>query len=177
MVAHAVALVATGTRTDDEILDSLQTDITSDDLRQRFQKLRACLQAGESVAGYANLISRKPGFVSGFAPDTACVAIYAWLRHRGDFRMTIEAVVRAGGDTDTVGFVAGSIAGAECGPDQLAPDWLANLRDWPIHADFIGRVAAGNKSRYPLWPFSLLRNMVFLLIVLTHGFRRLFPPY
>lgn len=177
MVAHAVALVATGTLTEDEILDCLQTDIGSDDFRTRFQKLRESLRAGESVEDYANSISRKPGFVSGFAPETACVAIYAWLRHRGDFRMTIESVVRAGGDTDTVGFVAGSIAGTECGPDGLVPDWLANLRDWPIHAGFIERIAAGNKSRYPNWPMSLVRNMCFLLIVLTHGFRRLLPPY
>ena len=178
MVAHAVALVATGTLlTEDEILDCLQTDIASDDLRTRFQKLRVSLQAGESVEEYANSISRKPGFVSGFAPETSCVAIYAWLRHRGDFRMTIESVVRAGGDTDTVGFVAGSIAGAECGPDGLVTDWLANLRDWPIHAGFIERIAAGNKSRHPNWPMSLVRNMCFLLIVLTHGFRRLLPPY
>jgi len=177
MVAHAVALVTTGTLTEDEVLDCLQTDIGSDDLRTRFQKLRVSLQAGESVEDYANSISRKPGFVSGFAPETACVAIYAWLRHRGDFRMTIESVVKAGGDTDTVGFVAGSIAGAECDPDRLAPDWLANLRDWPIHAGFIERIAAGNKSRYPNWPMSLVRNMCFLLIVLTHGFRRLLPPY
>lgn len=158
MVAHAVALVATRKVTEDEILDRLQTDIASDDLRTRFQKLRESLQAGESVEDYANSISRTPGFVSGFAPETSCVAIYAWLRHRGDFRMTIESVVRAGGDTDTVGFVAGSIAGAECGPDGLVPDWLANLRDWPIHAGFIERIAAGNKSRYPNWPISLLRR-------------------
>ncbi|MEI6656264.1 MAG: ADP-ribosylglycohydrolase family protein [Verrucomicrobiota bacterium] len=177
MVAHAVALVTTGKWTEDEILDCLQTDIASDDLRNRFLKLRASLQAGASVEEYANSISRKPGFVSGFAPETACVAIYAWLRHRGDFRITIEAVVRAGGDTDTVGFVAGSIAGAECGPDGLVTDWLANLRDWPIHAGFIERIAAGNKARYPNWPMSLVRNMCFLLIVLTHGFRRLLPPY
>lgn len=177
MVAHAVALVATGTWTEDEILERLQTDITSDDLRMRFQQLRVSLQARESVEDYANSISRTPGFVSGFAPETACVAIYAWLRHRGDFRMTIESVVRAGGDTDTVGFVAGSIAGADCGPDGLAPDWLANLLDWPIHAGFIEHISGGNKSRYPNWPVSLLRNMCFLIIVLTHGFRRLLPPY
>ena len=91
--------------------------------------------------------------------------------------MTIESVVRAGGDTDTVGFVAGSIAGAECAPDRLVPDWLANLWDWPIHAGFIERIAAGNKARYPNWPMSLARNMCFLIIVLTHGFRRLLPPY
>ena len=177
MVAHTVALVATGTWSEDEILERLQTDITSDDLRMRFQKLRECLGAGESVEDYANSISKKPGFVSGFAPDTACVAIYAWLRHRGDFRMTVESVVKAGGDTDTVGFVAGSIAGVECGPDHLVPDWLANLRDWPLHARFIERIAAGNWSRYPNWPISLIRNMCFLVIVLTHGFRRLLPPY
>ena len=177
MVAHAVGLAATGTLTNEEILERLQTDIESDDLRNRFLKLTASLQAGESVEAYANSISKKPGFVSGFAPETACVAIYAWLRHRGDFRMTIESVVKAGGDTDTVGFVAGSIAGTECGSDGLVSDWLENLRDWPIHAGFIERITAGNKSRYPNWPLSLLRNMVFLLIVLTHGFRRLLPPY
>jgi ADP-ribosylglycohydrolase len=177
MVAHAVGLVATGTWTEAEVLDRLQADIESDDLRTRFQKLRAGLQVRESVADYANSISKRPGYVSGFAPESACVAIYAWLRHRGDFRMIIESVVKAGGDTDTVGFVAGSIAGAEGGPDRLVTDWLANLRDWPIHVGFIERIAAGNKSRIPNWPISLSRNMVFLAIVLTHGFRRLLPPY
>jgi ADP-ribosyl-[dinitrogen reductase] hydrolase len=177
MIAHAVALATSKTSSEMEILECLQTNLQSDDLKHRYLKMRGSLLAGESVETYANSISKKRGFVSGFAPETACVAIYAWLRHRGNFRMTIECAIKAGGDTDTVGFVAGSIAGAECGPDGLASDWLDHLKDWPIDKGFIERITDGHQARYPNWPFSLLRNMVFLPIVICHGFRRLLPPY
>ncbi len=61
--------------------------------------------------------------------------------------------------------------------DPLPPDWLVNLRDWPLHAGFIERIATGNRSHYPNWPISLIRNMCFLIIVFTHGFGRLHPQY
>jgi hypothetical protein len=125
----------------------------------------------------ADRIGKRPGFVSGFAPDSATVALFAWLRHRGDFRTTVETVVAAGGDTDTVAFIAGSLAGIDSGCVGMPEEWIGGLRDWPIHAGFLRKVANGATVRYPVWPFSLARNGLFLLIVLTHAIRRLLPPY
>jgi len=159
------------------VVRRLQAQITSEILGARFMKMEQSLADGESTACFADSFGRKKGMVSGFAPDTASVAIHAWLRHRGDFRKTIEAVVAAGGDTDTVAFVAGSIAGAGSSSDSLPADWLDHICDWPINPPFIRKVAEGRESRMAIWPLAFLRNMIFLLIVLFHGFRRLFPPY
>jgi ADP-ribosylglycohydrolase len=126
---------------------------------------------------FADKFGRKKGSVSGFAPDTAAVAIFAWLENRNDFRKAIEETVAAGGDTDTVGFVVGSLVGIDVGIEGMPVDWRAGLRDFPISDSWLGRLATGERLGFPNFPFSLPRNILFLGIVLCHGFRRLFPPY
>lgn len=114
--------------------------------------------------------------------DTVAVALFAWLRHRAHFDDAIRSVILCGGDTDTVAAITGGICGAEVGENGIPVEWIEGLRDWPRSVVSLRRLAAAlaNKS-VPLpcvfWPFSVLRNLVFLVIVLAHGFRRLFPPY
>jgi ADP-ribosylglycohydrolase len=177
IIAEATAMAGNQAIETEEILTRLEKQVISEEMKTRFAKLREHLTARCNVAVFADSFSRKCGYVSGFAPDTAAVALYAWLLHRGDFTATIEAVVRAGGDTDTVAFVAGSIAGAEAGIDGLNSPWLATLTDWPLSTDFLKSVSTTSKGSFPRWPLLLFRNAIFLLIVLTHGFRRLLPPY
>lgn len=177
MIAEATAIAANERPSADEILNRLEHHIVSDEMRLRYAKLREHLAARHNVGEFANSFSRKNGYVSGFAPDTAAVALYAWLLHRGDFTATIESVVRAGGDTDTVAFVAGAIAGAEVGIDGLNTTWLNTLSDWPLSVAFLKSVSTTGKGTFPSWPLLLFRNAIFLVIVLTHGVRRLFPPY
>ena len=57
---------------------------------------------GASVPEFAESLGLSKG-VTGYIYHTVPVAIYAWLRHYGDFRATIEAALDCGGDTDTVG--------------------------------------------------------------------------
>jgi ADP-ribosylglycohydrolase len=173
----AIATLRGSDATAGEILAELEKDIESNEFKARFTLLRQGLAAGDGCGTFANRFSRKAGYVTGFAPDSAAVAIYAWLRHRGDFRATIESVVRAGGDTDTIAFIAGSIAGIECGREHLPADWLKGLYDWPVNRTLIAKISSGQTVRYPGWPMTIPRNFVFLLIVLCHGFRRLLPPY
>ena len=149
----------------------------SEEMRERFANLFDSLGKGSSVNEFADRISRRQGFVSGFAPDTAAVALYAWLRHRGDFRATLEAVIHAGGDTDTVAFVAGSLAGIDAGETGLPDEWLEGIRDWPISATSLKAVGHGVAFRCPAWPLSWLRNGFFLAVILLHAFRRMLPPY
>jgi ADP-ribosylglycohydrolase len=146
-------------------------------MKERFAKIRTHLRERSSVSDFADSFSRKNGFISGFAPDTAAVALYAWLLHRGNFRATVESVILAGGDTDTVAFVAGSLAGAECGMDGFEASWISKLKDWPLNLTFLKNAAQHPTANFPQWPLLLIRNFVFLIIVLTHGFRRLLPPY
>ncbi len=58
-------------------------------------------------------------------------AVYAWLRHYGDFRATLEAALDCGGDTDTVGAIAGALAGATTGAAAIPEPWLRGIIDWP----------------------------------------------
>ncbi len=177
MIAEASALAAENSQDEVEILRTLETFVESAEMKFRFAELREALQGGETVMALADRIGKCPGFVSGFAPDSATVALFAWLRHRGDFRTTVETVVAAGGDTDTVAFVAGSLAGIDSGDEGMPEEWIAGLRDWPIHAGFLRKVANGANVRYPVWPISLVRNGFFLVVVLVHALRRLLPPY
>jgi ADP-ribosyl-[dinitrogen reductase] hydrolase len=177
LIAEAAAIAARSSETWDKIIDQLERYVESAEMKERFAKLRTHLCDQSSVSDFANSFSRKKGFVSGFAPDTCAVALYAWLLHRGDFRATVESVILAGGDTDTVAFVAGSLAGAECGMEGLEASWLNKLKDWPLNLTFLKNAGHHPKGNFPQWPLLLIRNFVFLIIVLTHGFRRLLPPY
>jgi ADP-ribosyl-[dinitrogen reductase] hydrolase len=177
LIAKAATLAADGIQDALVILDSLERQIESDEMKVRFPLLRSGLTSGIEVGAFADSFGRRPGFVSGFAPDTAAVALFAWLRHRGDYRTTVTSVIAAGGDTDTVAFVAGSLAGIDVGKDGMPADWVAGLRDWPLSGTRLSRSDAMDHFRYPNWPLSLVRNAYFLLIVLTHAFRRLLPPY
>ncbi|HEY1123186.1 MAG TPA: ADP-ribosylglycohydrolase family protein [Haloferula sp.] len=177
LIAKAATLAADGVQNVVVILDSLERQVESDEMKIRFPLLRSGLAEGIEVGAFADSFGRKPGFVSGFAPDTAAVALFAWLRHRGNFKTTVTSAIRAGGDTDTVAFVAGSLAGIDAGSEGLPSDWIDGLRDWPLSGTLLSRADSLDHLRYPNWPLSLVRNACFFLIVLIHAFRRLFPPY
>jgi ADP-ribosylglycohydrolase len=176
LIAAAAAMACEGLETV-AMLDPLERLVESAEMKVRFPLLREALAAQSQVREFADSFGRKPGFVSGFAPDSAAVALFAWLRHRGDFRATIESVVKAGGDTDTVAFIAGSLAGIDVGREGMPAEWITGLRDWPIHPSSIERLGTTDPPCYPSWPLSLVRNFLFFLTVLIHGFRRLLPPY
>ena len=177
LIAKAATLATDGVPNPVVILDSLERQVESEEMKIRFPLLRSGITEGIEVRTFADSFGRKPGFVSGFAPDTAAVALFAWLRHRGDYRATVTSVIAAGGDTDTVAFVAGSLAGIDAGSEGLPAEWVAGLRDWPLSGALLSKPDSIDHLRYPNWPFSLVRNACFFFIVLAHAFRRLLPPY
>ncbi len=153
----------------------------------RLDELAAAWEEGSTVAAFADRLGLARG-VSGYVYHTVPVAAYAWLRHWGDFRQALEAVLVLGGDTDTVGAIAGALAGASGGQAGLPADWLAGICDWPLSRAVLIRTAerlAGAKLRSAggaaavgyCWPAIPIRNAFFLLVVLLHGLRRLWPPY
>lgn len=177
MIAEAAAMAAEGVKDESEILTVLADLVETVEMKSRFPLLRESLQAGDAVRAFADRIGRRKGFVSGFAPDSAAVAIYAWLRHRRDFGATLEAVVAAGGDTDSVASFAGSLAGIDARSDGMPSEWIEGLRDWPINGHTLQVFGGAGSLRYPVWPLSLLRNACFFFIVIGHVIRRALPPY
>lgn len=176
LVAEAAALAAKGAETRD-VLDALRPFVTSDIMKGHFVVLELALMEKAYVSEYAARIACGHG-VSGFAPNSVAVALYGWLRHRGDFERMLTEVIACGGDTDSVAAIAGGICGAEVGEHGIPAVWIAGICDWPRSVSFIRRMAQthGAPPRV-FWPAALLRNLFFLVIVLLHGLRRLLPPY
>ena len=139
-----------------------------------------------TVSQFAAKLGLENG-VSGYVYHTVPIVTYAWWRHYGDFQGTLEAVLDCGGDTDTTGAIAGALAGATVGEDGIPQSWLRGIVDWPRSVRLLHlvaeRLAQQQQTRQPLepvsyfWPGVLPRNLLFLAVVLAHGFRRLAPPY
>jgi ADP-ribosylglycohydrolase len=154
--------------------------------RTLVEGLRRAVAEDWPVQTYADSLGLQRG-ISGFIYHTVPVVCYAWYRHFGDFRATLTAVLDCGGDTDTTGAIAGALAGAVTGDQGIPRAWIRGIVDWPRSVSLCYRVAdrlcAATRAqqampviRY-LWPVLVLRNVLFLVVVLVHGFRRLLPPY
>ncbi len=147
---------------------------------------------GESTAAFAETIGCGNG-VSGYALHTVPVCLHAWLCHRREYREAVLSVIHCGGDADTTAAILGGIVGAEVGREGIPQAWLDDLKEWPRTVDWIERLgmAAASSARPaaadtdklltlhpPLFvPWLPVRNLLFLVVVLLHGFRRLLPPY
>jgi len=145
---------------------------------------------GNAPAEIADTLGLTAG-VSGFINHTVPMSVGCWLTYRGSgpdaFRRVVESAVELGGDSDTVAAIAGALAGAELGPEAIPSDWIDGLCEWPMTVGWMTRLSKamaemGSGKGYTKPPrlngFALLlRNIVFAGIVLTHGFRRLLPPY
>ena len=106
---------------------------------------------------------------------------------QGDYRGAVLAAIRCGGDTDTVAAITGAIAGTGTGESGIPAKWLERLREWPRTIGWMRRLGErlartrdsgiGEAAAPVSLPALLFRNVVFLGVVLTHGFHRLLQPY
>ncbi len=180
LVAEAAALAcAQAPRV--EVVDALRPLVTSPEMKACFAELEDSLESGCSVLDYAARIGCERG-VSGFAPHSVAVALYAWLRHRGCFPDILENVIRCGGDTDSVAAIAGGICGSEVGESGIPQEWITGICDWPRSVSYTRKLAVTLSDPNPaasrpglIWPALPFRNALFLVVVLIHGFYRLIP--
>ena len=171
-----------------EFAADLLTKLSPDDREwgELVGKMLAAWTRGDSVVAFADSLGLGRG-VTGYVYHTVPVAVCAWLRHYGDFRATLEAALDCGGDTDTVGAIVGALAGGTVGAGGIPADWIAGIIDWPRSIGLLRYVASHlarqKQDGQPLgpvcyfWPAVPPRNLLFLIVVLLHGFRRLAPPY
>jgi len=146
----------------------------------------ACVERAEPAQVLLDQIGSRNG-VSGFMLHTVPAVVHVWLRHQDDFASGIEEIIRLGGDTDTAAAILGGIIGARVGREGIPAALLERLIDWPRSRTYLARVAARLAHSRALgkalpevrlflpaiWP----RNLLFMAVVLLHGFRRLLPPY
>ena len=159
------------------------------DNRQFLALIRqACSSAAarESATTFADSLGLSQG-ISGYIYHTVPAVVQVWLRHPHDYHGAIAEIVSLGGDTDTTAAILGALIGTTVGKVGIPSDWLRDLIAYPRSivwmeaiAQRLARVCGQGQPQSPI-PLPvlplLLRNLVFVFVVLFHGFRRLLPPY
>ncbi|AUX24938.1 hypothetical protein SOCEGT47_054790 [Sorangium cellulosum] len=197
LAAAYAAVRAPGQVRPAELLAALRERVSDGELRRRLDRAAELLGRGASAEDYARAIGLERG-VSGFIVDTVPATLFCWLAHPGDFRRAVEDVILLGGDADSTGAIVGGLAGATLGARAIPETWLNGIVDVPVSVAWMRRLgarlareldgegdgaAAGERSArsegpLPLfWPALPVRNLVFLVLALKHGFRRMLPPY
>lgn len=180
-IVAACAGIAGGTPHDERIaaiFDLVLPNIQCEELRTGLESAVGVGMGQHDARQVATLLGCTRG-VSGYVCHTVPVAIAVWLQHPQDFRGAMQAVISLGGDTDTVGAIAGGLVGAGTGEEGIPGEWLDGLADWPISTAWLRALAdateRGTAAPPLFWPAVPVRNILLLLIVLAHGFRRLIP--
>ena len=123
------------------------------------------------------------GRVGGYMYHTVPICLFCWLRSPADYRTAVESIISLGGDTDTTAAIVGALVGATAGVEAIPREWLDGLTEFPrsVHwmRNLTERLASPDDVQPArlFWPALLPRNIVFLLAVLAHGVRRIFPPW
>jgi ADP-ribosylglycohydrolase len=144
----------------------------------------ASVEKGESTQAFAQSLGLERG-ITGYMLHTVPMVIHAWLSHPTDYPGAIQSLIKCGGDTDSTAAIAGGILGASLGEAAIPEQWLTHLAEWPRTTGWMRQLAeqlalaveTGQrlKSLSLPWLAIILRNLWFLLVVLSHGFRRLIP--
>lgn len=146
-------------------------------------KLAEGLSKQSEVAEFAGRIGQEKA-VSGYAYHSVPVALYAFMRHFGNYARTLTAALECGGDTDTVGAMAGALAGIAGTGADIPEEWIRNLAPEPCSPAFLNALAqqlgqrhSGESYTAPAFPWirRLPRNALFFGVVLFHGLLRLVP--
>ncbi|MEM7781911.1 MAG: ADP-ribosylglycohydrolase family protein [Planctomycetota bacterium] len=169
-------------------LERLEALIGSDgaELIALLRTVIASVSECESTLDFAMANGFERG-VSGYTYHTVPIAIHAWLSNPHDFRESVSSVIQCGGDADTTAAIVGSIVGAATGESGIPENWLSCIVEWPRSVNWMRnlseQLAQSRNDLVPTKPIqanfvaTLVRNLGFLVVVLFHGFRRLFPPY
>ncbi|MES2972882.1 MAG: ADP-ribosylglycohydrolase family protein [Pseudomonadota bacterium] len=166
-------------------LELLLEGESADEFIALARKAASSAAKGEPVATFAESIGSRGG-ISGYMFHTVPCVLQVWLSHPDDYAGGVRELIEAGGDTDTAAAILGGIAGARNGKESIPQAWLGNILEWPrsmAWVEQLGLALASDGARQgrscPAYfvPGVALRNLVFLVIVLAHGFRRLAPPY
>lgn len=123
--------------------------------------------------------------ITGYIYDTVPAVFWAWRTYRHSPTEGMAWLIRQGGDTDTTCAIFGGIVGINhhtsltaiqghwCEP-VIRPAFLLQLSE---QAKQVKRTQTPQRPHAFGGVRTLLRNLVFLGVVLLHGFRRLLPPY
>ena len=173
----------------DSFMELLSLAGDDDEWKMLLEKMDKALRDDIQAWEFAEVLGAKDG-ISGYIYITVPIALYAWHKHFGNFHDALVAVLDCGGDTDTAGAIVGALAGAVSGEAAIPSSWIDGIADWPRGVGYLRRLSDSfvdlhgvsgaslqSSSVKYFWPGLIFRNIFFLIVVLFHGFRRMFPPY
>jgi ADP-ribosylglycohydrolase len=125
LIADAIALALRGTDKAHTFCDALEQRNRHREYHDRIQQIPGLLSSDPGVRKLVRLLGNGVA-----AHESVVTAVYAALRFREEsFQTMMAAVIRLGGDTDTIGAMAGGIWGAWRGVDALPAEELDRLED------------------------------------------------
>jgi len=142
-VALAVRAEGPGDLAPDRVLDALRTFVGGFKDPPAVEAYLERLEAIEvmlSDSGDPPAVARALG-TSATCPRSVPAAIYSALVRRGSPGDAIVYAVSLGGDADTIGAMAGAIAGALHGASALPAEWLALLEEGPRGRSHVAALA------------------------------------
>ena len=183
----AAALSKNETLTEHNVLTMVLPWINEDaELKALVEQVIDSVNNREDALTFCQNQGMKKG-VSGYCYATLKVALQIVMRHPADYEAAVSEAILCGGDTDTLAAIVGSIVGAGVGEEGIPQQWLNGVNDWPRSVGWMRRLAEqlaliepggkGGKALKVIYPFVMLRNAFFMIVVILHGVRRGLPPY
>lgn len=142
LLAYAVACALqchkAGGLEPDGFLADLQAFLSPDaaPLRDRLQRVGELLRTQPDVETVVQTLGNRASAIT-----SVPAALYAVLAHPDSFRDAVVYAVSLGGDTDTIGAMAGAVAGACHGVEAIPEEWLAALENGPKGRDHVRKLA------------------------------------
>lgn len=165
---------------------SIAAKLSGDELKSHFENMLKALDSKMKPHEFAASQGWAKG-ATGYINQSVPMAVYCWAYSPFDFQAIVTNAVLLGGDTDSVGAIAGAIAGAGCGADSIPDRWKRQLAEWPRNITWMRGLAEqlndqtknspDRKLKPPSlrWGRTLVRNLIFGVVVIALFTRRYVP--
>jgi len=164
---------------EDEFFKEMKILVQDETFTQLLEGVQNALDL--STLDFAKTLGLEKG-VGGYIYETLPIVLHEWLRNKADVKQAIIDVIRCGGDTDTTATIVGSIVGART--KTFPQKWMDGVVDYPRNLKFIETISSQlanviqNQKVEKASSLSaiaiVLRNLLFLIIVLIVGVTRQF---
>ncbi|MGJ8725991.1 MAG: ADP-ribosylglycohydrolase family protein [Roseibacillus sp.] len=169
--------------TPDEIWSTIIFPDSNSSFRTLLEEVRANLENEGTLDNLLKAIGGIPQKgVSGYCYHTLAAILHCGMKNHWKPEQALPAIWEAGGDTDTTGAILGALCGTLHGPDSFPKKWMTPILEFPVKVYQFETLAKATAEfhpcsiRLPFHPLLLLRNVLFLGVVLAHGFSRLLLP-
>jgi poly(ADP-ribose) glycohydrolase ARH3 len=133
--ALAQAAAITAALRGESPLDTALGAVATPGLRDRLAQAAHLVEARPEPAAVATLLGS-----SSAGPESVPAAVYAAEAH-DSFEAAVTFAIRCGGDTDTIGAMAGAITGARMGATAIPSRWVDALEQGPKGRAYVTALA------------------------------------